>query len=96
MRIFGYDDSDTSRAILSGYRPIAWIGFAVGTLYQFVLLKIMVEVVFKDLEDVPDYSFDFKGLCITLPVFIIAYEVIMKIYSQRIKKLTIKSVMLED
>ena len=96
MRITGYDDNDTSRAILNGYRPVAWIGFAVGTVYQFMLLKIMVEFVFKDLENVPDYSFDFKGLCICLPLFIVVYEVIMKIYSQRIKKLTIKSVMLED
>lgn len=96
MRIFGYDDNDISRAILNGYRPVAWIGFALGTVYQFMLLKIMVEVVFKDLEDIPDYSFDFKGLCICLPLFIVVYEVIMKIYSQRIKKLTIKSVMLEN
>lgn len=96
MRIFGYDDNDISRAILNGYRPVAWIGFAIGTVYQFMLLKIMVEVVFKDLEDIPDYSFDFKGLCICLPLFIVVYEVIMKIYSQRIKKLTIKSVMLEN
>lgn len=96
MRIFGYDDSDTSKAILSGYRPVAWIGFVIGTVYQFVLLKVMVDVVFKDLADMPEYSFDFKALCITLPLFIAAYEIIMYIYSSRVKRLTIKSVMLED
>ena len=96
MKIFGYDDKDTSRAILGGYRPIAWIGFVLGTLYQFVLLKVMVDVVFKDISDIPKYDFDFKGLCITLPLFIVSYEVIMFIYSNRVKKLTIKSVMLED
>lgn len=96
MRIFGYDDSDTSKAILGGYRPVAWIGFVLGTVYQFVLLKVMVDVVFKDLEDIPEYNFDFKALCITLPLFIAAYEIIMYIYSSRVKRLTIKSVMLED
>lgn len=96
MKIFGYDDKDTSRAILGGYRPIAWIGFVLGTLYQFVLLKVMVDVVFKDIADIPKYDFDFKALCITLPLFIVSYEVIMFIYSNRVKKLTIKSVMLED
>ena len=96
MKIFGYDDKDTSRAILGGYRPIAWIGFVLGTLYQFVLLKIMVDVVFKDIADIPKYDFDFKALCIPLPLFIVSYEVIMFIYSNRVKKLTIKSVMLED
>ena len=96
MRVFGYDDADTSRAIISGYRPIAWIGFIIGTFYQFILLKIMVEVVFKDLDNVPDYNFDFKALCIAIPVFIISYEVIMAVYSRRIRNLPIKSVMLED
>ena len=96
MKIFGYDDKDTSRAILGGYRPIAWIGFVLGTLYQFVLLKVMVDVVFKDIADIPKYDFDFKALCITLPLFIVSYEVIMFISSNRVKKLTRKSVMLED
>ena len=96
MRIFGYDDTEISRSIMNGYRPIAWIGFALGTGYQFGLLKVMVNVVFKDVDNVADYSFDIKALCIALPVFIVSYELIMFFYSNRIRKLTIKSVMLEN
>ncbi len=96
MRIFGYGDSEISRSIINGYRPVALIGFALGTFYQFGLLKIMVNVVFKDVDNVKAYNFDFKALCIALPVFIVSHELIMLFFSDRIKKLTIKSVMLED
>ena len=95
MRIFGYGEKEISRSIMNGYRPIAWIGFAMGTGYQFGLLKVMVNVVFKNVENVKTYNFDVKALCIALPVFIISYELIMYFFSTRIKKLTIKSVMLE-
>ena len=96
MKIFGYDDNDISRSILNGYRPIACIGFIMGTGYQFGLLKFMVNVVFKNVDKVNSYSFDVKAFCIALPVFIISYELIIHFFSTRIKKLTIKSVMLEN
>lgn len=95
MRVFGYRHSDCSKAVLGGYRPFSYIGFVLGTIYQYVLLKIMVTIVFADIEKVPEYNFDFKGCMITLALFIFSYEIAMYGYSQRIKKLSIKSVMLE-
>ena len=95
IKISKHDHSTCSRAILGGYRPFSYIGFAVGTIYQYVLLKIMVTVVFADVSPVPEYNFDFKALVITLPAFIIAYELIMYCYSLRIRKLPVKSIMIE-
>lgn len=95
MRTFGYRQKECSKAILGGYRPIAYIGFAIGTVYQYGLLKTMVSVVFKDIANVPEYNFDFKALLITLASFILVYELIMHCYSQRINKITIKEIMLE-
>ena len=95
MRVFGYKHSDCSEAVLGGYRPFSYIGFAIGTIYQHILLKIMVTIVFADIENVPEYSFDFKACAITFILFILAYEITMYAYSQRIKKLSIKSIMLE-
>ncbi len=95
MRIFGYGDSICSHAILGAYRPISYIGFAIGTVYQYGLLKIMMTLVFADIENMPEYNFDFKALVITLIAFVITYELIMYLYSLRIKKSSIKSVMLE-
>lgn len=95
MRVFGYKHSDCSKAVLGGYRPFSYIGFVIGTIYQYMLLKIMVTVVFKDIENVPEYNFDLKACAVTFVLFILAYEIAMYGYSQRIKKLPIKSVMLE-
>lgn len=95
MRVFGYKHSDCSKAVLGGYRPFSYIGFVIGTLYQYALLKIMVTIVFANVENVPEYNFDFTACAITLGLFILTYEIAMYGYSQRIKKLPIKSVMLE-
>ena len=95
MRVFGYRYSDCSKAVLGSYRPFSYIGFVIGTVYQYVLLKIMVEIVFADIGNIPEYSFDFKMCAVTFVLFILTYEIVMHIYSQRIKRLPIKSVMLE-
>lgn len=95
MRVFGYEDNICSRAILGAYRPISYIGFAIGTVYQYVLLKLVMTFVFADIENMPGYNFDFKALVITLIAFAITYELIMYLYSLNIKKLSIKSIMLE-
>ena len=95
MRVFGYEDNICSRAILGAYRPISYIGFAIGTVYQYVLLKLVMTFVFADIENMPEYNLDFKALVITLIAFVITYELIMYLYSLNIKKLSIKSIMLE-
>lgn len=96
MRVFGYKHSDCSMAVLGGYRPYSYVGFVIGTIYQYLLLKIMVAIVFADVENVPEYNFDFKACAITLVLFLLTYEIAMCGYSRRIKKLSIKSVMMES
>ena len=95
MRVFGYDDTICSRYILGAYRPVSYIGFAIGTVYQYGLLRLMVSVVFADIGNVPEYNFDFKAFIITLILFVITYELVMYLYSQSIKRLSVKSIMLE-
>lgn len=95
MRVFGYSQKECCRAILGGYRPISYIGFAIGTVYQYALLRIMVDVVFSDMDGIPVYEFDFPVMLISLVTFIIVYEILMFAYSDRIKKISIKEVMIE-
>ena len=95
MRVFGNSHKECCKALLSGYRPMAYIGFAIGTVYQYALLKIMVSVVFKDISDIPDYSFNKQTFIITLISFVFLYELIMHFYSDRIKKISVKNIMLE-
>lgn len=95
MQVFGYSQKECCKAILGGYRPMSYIGFAIGTGYQYALLRIMVDIVFKDVEGVPVYKFDFPVMLISLVVFIMMYEILMFIYSEKVKKISIKEIMIE-
>lgn len=95
MRVFGYSQKECCKAILGGYRPMSYIGFAIGTGYQYALLRIMVDIVFKDVAGVPVYKFDFPVMLISLVVFIMIYEILMFVYSEKIKKISIKEIMIE-
>ena len=96
MKVFGYSIKDCTKAVLSGYRPIAYIGFVIGTVYQYGLLKLMVSVVFKDVANVPEYHFDIPVCIFTLLSFAILYEFIMYWYSRKMNKLSIKEIMLDS
>ena len=95
MKVFGYEAKECAAAVLGGYRPWAYIGFAVGTVYQFGLLKIAVEVVFADMEGVPEYGFDVPAFVCALVVFILLYEGIMRVYGKKMEKLSVKEIMLD-
>lgn len=95
MRVFGYSQKECCRAILGGYRPLSYIGFAIGTVYQYALLRIMVDIVFRDIEGVPAYKFDFPAMFISLGAFVVIYEMVMGIYAQRVKRISVKEIMLE-
>lgn len=95
MRVFGYSLNECSKAILNGYRPIAYIGFAIGTAYQYLLFKIVLDIVFKDVDNIPEYSFDFPVFLGVLISFVIIYEIIMYGYSIRISRISVKEIMLD-
>lgn len=95
MRVFGYSQTECSKSLLSSYRPLAYIGFAIGTGYQYFLIRIMVDIVFKDLEEIPEKSFDFPVMLASLAAFIVIYEIVMHIFSKRINRISVKEVMLE-
>lgn len=94
MRVFGYSAGECSAAVLNGYRPAALVGFAVGTFYQYFLLKIAVEIIFRDVENVPGFDFDFRALIIAAVSFVIFYETVMYCYSRKIGKISVKEIML--
>ena len=95
MRVFGYDSAECKRSVLDGYRPAAYIGFVIGSVYQYVLLKVMVSIVFAGVEGVPEYQFDFPICFLTLGAFIVVYEGILFAYGQSMKKIPLKQIMSE-
>ena len=95
MRVFGYQMKECRKYILDSYRIVSYIGFMIGTVYQYLLLKMMLTVVFKDIE-VPEYTFNFKVFFITLGIFIVAYELLIRYYSKKLNKIPIKEIMLDS
>lgn len=95
MRVSGYSQKECCRAILGGYRFVSYIGFVLGTVYQYVLLRIMVDIVFKDIEGVPVYEFDFPMMFLSLISFLVIYEVVMYRYTEKIKKISVREIMSE-
>lgn len=94
MQVFGYSAKECRNAVFGGYRIWNYIGFACGSVYQYGLLKFMVEIVFKDVAEVPDYAFDFKLCFFTLFAYLLIYETIIRIYSRHLGKQSIKEIML--
>ena len=96
MRAFGYSDGQCALSVLGGYTPFALIGFIVGTAYQYGLLRIMVDLLFADVAEMPAYSYDVALTFIVFAVFAAAYAAVMGIYAVRLKRISIKAIMLEN
>lgn len=96
MRVLGYSRGECASSTLGAYRPIAYAGFAVGTVYQYALLRVMVDIVFRDVAGVPAYSFDTPMMFLSLGCFAAAYELVMYACARRIGKAPLKQVMLEE
>ena len=95
MRVLGYSQKECCKALLGGYRFVSYIGFVLGTVYQYALLRIMMDIVFKEIEGVPEYKFDFPMMFLSLVSFIVIYEVVMFRYTEKIKKISVREIMSE-
>lgn len=96
MKAFGYSVFECMLSVFGGFIPFALLGFAVGTLYQYGLLSLMVNLIFKDVASVPQYSFDVKVFFITLAAFIVTYVGITAVYVYKLNKVSVREVMSEN
>lgn len=96
MRIFGYDFKACKKAILSGYRPFAYLGFAIGTLYQYGLITLIINYVFQDIDTLVEYHFNWQAFFGVLIAFVILYELLIAFYASKIKKISLKEVMIQS
>lgn len=86
MKAYGYRFFEYGNAVFGGFRLFAYIGFAVGTCYQYGLLRLMVDLVFQNVEAMPEYSFDVACFFVTLACFLVLYEAAVLWYTYRIGK----------
>jgi ABC-type lipoprotein release transport system permease subunit len=94
MQAMGYSRADCRRSILDGYRPLGYIGFAIGTVYQHFLMVLMTQLVYADIENMPAYEFDFVVMAIVLAAFVALYEALIYIFARRLNRISIKEIML--
>ena len=95
MRAYGYSLSECGAAVFGGFRLFAYLGFAVGTVYQYGLLKLMTAVVFRGVAGMPAYTFDVKAFFVTFATFLVLYEAAIAFFSYRIGKTPLKNFIAE-
>lgn len=96
MKALGYSRLECKNAILDCYRPLGYVGFVIGTAYQYLLLRFTVNIVFKDVAGIPSYSFDWKMMIISLVVYTIVYEAAIAYFAGKVNKVSVKEIMLEN
>ncbi len=95
MKAMGYTRKECFVTIFSSYIIFLLLGFLIGTIYQFGLLYFMLNLIFKDVENVPEYTFNVKIFFITLASFIALYSLTFVYYMYKANKSSIKEIMLE-
>ena len=84
-----------SKIVLSGYRVVAYIGFVLGTVYQYFLIRTLLKVLSEKLDSETTYNFDLISVIGSLIAFVLIYEIFILYYSNKIKDLNVKKIMLE-
>ena len=85
-----------SKIVLSGYRVVAYIGFAVGTVYQYFFNKSITKSFYlKKLDSETTYNFDLISVIGSFIAFVLIYEIFILYYSNKIKGLNVKKIMME-
>ena len=95
LNIMGFSKSECSKIVLSGYRVVAYIGFAVGTVYQYFLIRVLLKVLSKKLDSETIYNFDLISVIGSFIAFVLIYEIFILYYSNKIKGLNVKKIMME-
>lgn len=96
MKVFGYSRNECHKSLFAPYRILAFLGFVLGTGYQYGIMQLLLRLMEKSIAQKVDYDFDFGVCLMTLLVFVLVYESLIYLSSRRIDQLTIKQVMLGE
>ncbi len=88
LKAYGYRDKECSQAVYGGYRLIALIGFGIGTVYQYLLMKAMLSFFANSYR--LSFVFSWKGLLLSALLFAICYESALGYCRHKIKNTPIK------
>lgn len=94
MKAFGYSVKECVASLFLVYIPFALIGFGIGSVYQYLILRIMIDLFFKEYS--LTFNFNIAVFFITLAAFAVFYCAVMLFYIYRISKIAVKEVMTEN
>lgn len=94
MKGYGYSDVEIIKVLYGGYIYVTVIGFAVGTVYQYGLFQLLLNV-FAETTDI-SFSFSFAGLGYTLLIFVPTYLLINVYFYYKLQRLSIKDALLAE
>lgn len=93
MKAYGYSSSERSRSVLGKYRPVAYAGFLVGTVYAYGILIVIFGMTAKTSNMLVPVTADIWAVLIAPVLFIVAYECMAAFYSHRINRVSLKELM---
>ena len=96
MKVFGYSRNECHKSLFAPYRILAFLGFVLGTGYQYGIMQLLLRLMEKSIAQKVDYDFDFGVCLMTLLVFVSVYESLIYLSNKRLDQLTIKQVMLGE
>ena len=96
MKVFGYSRNEYHKSLFAPYRILAFLGFVLGTGYQYGIMQLLLRLMEKSIAQKVEYDFDFGVCLMTLLIFTLVYESFIYVSSRKIDQLTIKQVMLGE
>ena len=96
MKAFGYTDRECQSHILAPYRFWAYLGFVLGTAYQYGIMEILIGVIKNTVPEKIEHHFDGNVCFWTLLGFALIYESLFYLSNRKLQKQTIKEVLLAE
>lgn len=93
LKAYGYSNKECINMLYGGYISVTIIGFVIGTIYQYGLMKLMIKVFSQTIEII--YNYNWLGLLYTLLIFVPIYVFIELLFFYKMKKQLIKDVIFE-
>lgn len=95
LKAVGYSSPKRIVATFAAFIPFVAVGFALGTLYQHLLLEIMIGVVFRGVAQVPAYKFDFGCFFVTAAAFTVVFAALFAFYFHKANRVSVKEITAE-
>ena len=91
MKAFGYTNRECQSHILAPYRFWAYLGFVLGTVYQYAIMVMLIGVIKDTVPEKIEHHFD-GNVCF----WTLIYESLFYLSNRKLQKQTIKEVLLAE